>query len=127
MRLTRTDDETFDNDAKACYDRIIPNLTSICAQRLDMKPINAKLHSVILQQAEYIQKVVQQHRGGPRVRPRPSEYGCSVRVISAVIVPLSEALNLQLHSIYHPRYSTQTKLLANLLQRTASRSLPTPG
>jgi hypothetical protein len=56
MRLTRTDDETFDNDAKACYDRIIPNLTSICAQRLDMKPINAKLHSVILQQAEYTVK-----------------------------------------------------------------------
>jgi hypothetical protein len=28
MGLTRTDDGTFDNDAKACYDRIIPNVTS---------------------------------------------------------------------------------------------------
>jgi hypothetical protein len=51
--LTRTDGGTFDNDAKACYDRVIPNMTSICAQRLGMKTINAKLHALILKGAKY--------------------------------------------------------------------------
>jgi hypothetical protein len=47
------DGGTFDNDAKACYDRIILNMTSICAQRLGMKPTNAKLHALILKGAKY--------------------------------------------------------------------------
>jgi hypothetical protein len=53
MRLTRTDGGTFDNDAKACYDRIIPSMTSVCAQRLGMKPVNVRLHTRTLQQAKY--------------------------------------------------------------------------
>ena len=50
---TRTNCGTFDNDAKACYDRITPNMTSRCAQRLGLKTINAKLHAEILQKAKY--------------------------------------------------------------------------
>jgi hypothetical protein len=53
MRLTRTDGSTFDNDAKACYDRIITSMTSVCAQRLGMKPVNVGLHARTLQQAKY--------------------------------------------------------------------------
>jgi hypothetical protein len=54
MRLTRTDGGTFDNDAKACYDRIIPSMTSFCAQSLGMKQVNVVgLHARTLQQAKY--------------------------------------------------------------------------
>jgi hypothetical protein len=53
MRLTRTNGGTFNNDTKACYDRIIPSMTSVCAQRLGMKQVNVGLHARTLQQAKY--------------------------------------------------------------------------
>jgi hypothetical protein len=56
MRLTRTDGGTFDNDAKACYDRITPSMTSVCAQRLGMKQVNVGLHARTLEQAKYCLK-----------------------------------------------------------------------
>jgi hypothetical protein len=52
-RLTRTDGGMFDNDAKACYDRIIPSMTLVCAQCLGMKQANTGLHARTLQQAKY--------------------------------------------------------------------------
>ena len=56
MNITKTDGGTFDNDAKACYDRIIINMMSICSQRLGMPITCAKLHAEILQKAKYYLK-----------------------------------------------------------------------
>jgi hypothetical protein len=52
MRVTGTDGGTFDNNTKACYNRIIPKMTLICAQRLGMKSINTRLHARTLQQVK---------------------------------------------------------------------------
>ena len=53
INITKTDGGTFDNDAKACYDRIIINLMSMCAQQLGMPPESAELQATILLLAKY--------------------------------------------------------------------------
>jgi hypothetical protein len=53
MKITRTNGGTFDNDAKACYNRIIPNLMSLCGQRLGLSEQSMKLHTEVLRRARY--------------------------------------------------------------------------
>jgi hypothetical protein len=36
MQPTKTNGGTFDNDAKACFDRIIPALTNLCSRQLNV-------------------------------------------------------------------------------------------
>ena len=42
IRLTRSQATIFNNDAQACYDRILPVLSQICCQQLGLPPIAAK-------------------------------------------------------------------------------------
>lgn len=51
--LTQTDLGTFDNDAKACYDRILINSVSFRNQQLAMHPNACRLCSRFLTQAKY--------------------------------------------------------------------------
>jgi hypothetical protein len=56
IRLLRTTATVFNNDATACYDRILPVLSMICCQHLGLPPIATKVqtclppHSPILHQ-----------------------------------------------------------------------------
>jgi hypothetical protein len=51
--LTRTDLGTFDNDAKSCYDRIIPALAMLRSRQLGMPKEACHLHGLFLEQARY--------------------------------------------------------------------------
>ena len=53
MHLTKTNGGAFDNDAKACYDRIIANCTNICAQRLGLPEKACRVHATLLREAKY--------------------------------------------------------------------------
>ena len=59
IRLTRSQATIFNNDAKACYDRILPVLSQICCQRLGLPPIAAKFKLEFLRTAEYYVKTRQ--------------------------------------------------------------------
>ena len=52
-RTTRSTLVRFDNDAKACYDRIIPGMGGLCSRRLGLHPDVAALNGQMLQQAQY--------------------------------------------------------------------------
>jgi hypothetical protein len=56
MHLTKTDGATFDNDAKACFDRIIPALTNLRSQQLGMSRSACHMHSELLRKASYVVK-----------------------------------------------------------------------
>ena len=51
--LTRTDHGTFDNDAKACYDRIIPSLAMRVCKHYGLHQAHAHFMASFLRQAEY--------------------------------------------------------------------------
>ena len=53
IQLTRCTAGTFDNDAKACYDRIVMNLALLRAQQLGLPKEAAEHVSKFLQQARY--------------------------------------------------------------------------
>jgi hypothetical protein len=53
MCITRSDGATFDNDARACYDRIIPNLMSLCGQQLGLPRHITQAHATLLLNALY--------------------------------------------------------------------------
>jgi hypothetical protein len=53
MCITHSDGATFDNDAKACYYRIIPNLMSLCGQQLGLPGHIAQAHATLLLNARY--------------------------------------------------------------------------
>ena len=59
IRLTRSQATIFNNDAQACYDRILPVLSQICCQRLGLPPIAAKFKLEFLQTVEYYVKTRQ--------------------------------------------------------------------
>ena len=44
---------TFDNDAKACYDRVVMNLALLASQRLGMPSNVCQWYTQVLQQASY--------------------------------------------------------------------------
>ena len=52
-RLTKTDAASFDNDAKACYDRIVMLFGSLCSRRMGMPKQACKLLTKTLQAAHY--------------------------------------------------------------------------
>lgn len=51
--LTRTDMGTFDNDAKSCYDRIIPALAMLRSRHLGLPKAASHLHGRFLETARY--------------------------------------------------------------------------
>ena len=53
MNLTKTDGVTFDNDAKACYNRIILALTNLRSQQLGMPKSACHMHAELLRKASY--------------------------------------------------------------------------
>ena len=52
-RIQRTNLGTFDNDAKACYDRIVNGIAMLAAKRLGMPTTAITTHSGVLQAMEY--------------------------------------------------------------------------
>jgi hypothetical protein len=56
MQLTKTDGGTFDNDAKACFDRIIPALTNLRSHQLGVPAAACHMHAELLQKATYAVK-----------------------------------------------------------------------
>jgi hypothetical protein len=56
MNLTKTDGVTFDNDAAACFDRIISALTNFQSQQLRMPRSACHMHSELLRKASYVLK-----------------------------------------------------------------------
>jgi len=52
-RLTTSNGMSFDNDAKACYDRIVMNLALIASQHMGMPPEICEWYSKILKTAKY--------------------------------------------------------------------------
>lgn len=52
-RLTRIPLIRFDNDAKECYDRITPNMASICCQRLGLHKNLAIMNGKVLRNTRY--------------------------------------------------------------------------
>jgi hypothetical protein len=56
MYLTKTDGATFDKDAKACFDRIIPTLTKLRRQQLGIPKSARNMHSELLRKASYVLK-----------------------------------------------------------------------
>jgi hypothetical protein len=53
MCITHSDGAKFNNDAKACYDRIIPNLMSLCGQQLGLPQHIVQAHANLLLNAHY--------------------------------------------------------------------------
>jgi hypothetical protein len=51
--MTKTTLGTFDNDAQACYDRIVISLAMLASRKLEMPQNAVKLHATFLQQAQY--------------------------------------------------------------------------
>ena len=62
--LTRTDCGTFDNDATACYDRIVPNVAMMVAKHYGMPSKGTRFMTTFLHEAEY----------GTQVTSTPSQY-----------------------------------------------------
>jgi hypothetical protein len=56
MHLTKTDGRTFDNDAKACFDRIIPALTNLRSRQLGIPASACHTHTELLRTASYVVK-----------------------------------------------------------------------
>jgi hypothetical protein len=56
MNLTKTDGATFDNDAKACFDRIIPALTNLRSRQLGRPRSPCHTHAKLLLKAAYVLK-----------------------------------------------------------------------
>jgi hypothetical protein len=56
MHLTKTDGGTFDNDAKACFDRIIPALTNLRSRQLGVPASACHTHAELLRMASYVVK-----------------------------------------------------------------------
>jgi hypothetical protein len=57
MVLTEIDGATFDNDAKACFDRIIPAPTSLCSRQLGMPRSVCHLYPDLLSNASDVLKM----------------------------------------------------------------------
>ena len=53
IRITRSQATVFNNDATACYDRVLPTLSQICCQRLGLSHIAATFKLLFLREAEY--------------------------------------------------------------------------
>src|SRR4051812_41155322 len=53
LLITCTNALEFNNDASACYDRIIPNLANLIVQQASLDPKIANLHGSVLLQAHY--------------------------------------------------------------------------
>ena len=53
MRLTKQDDGSFDNNAKGCYDRIMPPRALLCCRRMGLPKTAAKMIGKILQNTIY--------------------------------------------------------------------------
>jgi hypothetical protein len=53
IQLLRTTATVFNNDATACYDRILPALSMICCQHLGLPPIATKFKLAFLRTAQY--------------------------------------------------------------------------
>ena len=53
-RVTRKPYGQINYDAKACYDRILPNLTSIVSGSFGVSPSIVKLHHHLLQNMNYV-------------------------------------------------------------------------
>ena len=53
IRLLRASATVFNNDAKACYDRIIPFLSLLCCQHFGLPSVAADFLNQFLSQAEY--------------------------------------------------------------------------
>ena len=53
QELTKTNGGTFDNDAKACYDRIVVNLAMLCARQLGPPEHACKVTGSMLEKARY--------------------------------------------------------------------------
>jgi hypothetical protein len=53
MAMTRTDGVIFDNDARACFDRMIPNMWNLCAQQLGLDTKICDFHASTLKEARY--------------------------------------------------------------------------
>ena len=56
MQLTETDGGTLDNDAKACFDRIIPALTNLRSRQLGVRASACHTHAELLLKATYAVK-----------------------------------------------------------------------
>jgi hypothetical protein len=56
MHLTKTDGGTFDNDAKACFNRIIPALTNLRSRQLGVPASACHTHAELLRTASYVVK-----------------------------------------------------------------------
>jgi hypothetical protein len=56
MQLTKTDGGTFDNDVKACFDRIIPTLTNLRSHQLGVPASACHTHAELLLKATYAVK-----------------------------------------------------------------------
>jgi hypothetical protein len=52
--LTKTDGATFDNDAKACFDRIILSLTNLRSRQLGFPRSACQLHADLLLKVDYV-------------------------------------------------------------------------
>ena len=53
IRFLRASAVIFNNDAKACYDRIIPSIALLCCQRLGLSQQSADFMLLFLREAEY--------------------------------------------------------------------------
>ena len=53
LELTRTPGGTFDNDAKACYDRIVMSLSALRSRQLGIPPKANKMMTKFLEKAKY--------------------------------------------------------------------------
>jgi hypothetical protein len=51
IQLSKTDGATFDNDAKACFDRVIPALTNLRSRQLGVSAAACHTHAELLQKA----------------------------------------------------------------------------
>ena len=57
IQLLRTTATVFNNDAPACYDRILSVLSMICCQHLGLPPIATKFKLAFLRTAQYYIKI----------------------------------------------------------------------
>lgn len=56
IRILRAQATIFNNDASACYNRILPALSQICCERLGLPSIAAKFKLAFLKAAQYYVK-----------------------------------------------------------------------
>ena len=61
-RITQTNGMTFDNDAKACYDRVVMNLALLASQRLGMPEHICRWYAQVLQQALFFGRLPENAR-----------------------------------------------------------------